>query len=214
MLARIERIAAQGGVDTTLTLSNTARAVIPALARAVRAGAERGTLAALLMASGFSRATAYRTVQRARARVQSDPAGAPGVGAMQPTTAPTAGPVMPTVRPLDARVSAHSPVSAPSAIASKPQPKAPLEHYPADALPPHIAPGVSLGTAAEGGRVWIETLPSAHHAEAPFGVDRIGTPWAPYGRDNQGRFRNYFGAALGVPGRTGSGHFVGEPDEP
>lgn len=62
--------------------------------------------------------------------------------------------------------------------------------------------------------MWIDCLPLDEHRDAPFGYDAHGVPWAPYGRDAQGRFRNYLGAALGVAGRTGRGHFVGEPEEP
>ncbi len=68
ILVRIEHVAAHGGVDAVLTLPNTVRKLIPALAKAARSGAERGTLAALLMDCGFSRATAYRAVRLAFAK--------------------------------------------------------------------------------------------------------------------------------------------------
>ena len=48
-----------------------------------------------------------------------------------------------------------------------------------------------LPTAQDSGWVWIDCLPFETHRDAPFGVDANGLPWAPYGRDAEGRFRNY-----------------------
>ncbi|MHB1587400.1 MAG: hypothetical protein ACYCRH_03345 [Acidiferrobacteraceae bacterium] len=205
ILMRIERVAVHGGVDAVLTLTNTVRAVIPALAHAVRSGAERGTLAAMLMGCGFSKGTAYRAVRLACARARQ------------------AGPASGTDTAKDRRTRAVPPVQTASVVPGVPAPKPavtaagpepPLEHYRADALPPHIRRGVALSSARDGGRVWIDCLPFDANREAPFGTDADGAPWAPYGRDSRGRFLNYVGAALGATGRIGRGHFAGEPDEP
>ena len=91
---------------------------------------------------------------------------------------------------------------------------APLEHYAVGALPAHLTAGMTLAMAAEGGAIWIDPSASAADAEAPYGLDGQGIPWAPYGRDARGRFQTYFGTLLGVASRTGRGRFVGEPDEP
>jgi len=203
ILGRIERVAAHAGVDAVLTLPNTVRTLIPALAKAARSGAARGTLAALLMDCGFSRATAYRAVRLAFARAGFAEGEWAGDG-KNATPAPAA----PAARPVAAPPAVSVPRAAPSG--RKPS----RERYPANALPPHIPPGMTLLTAQDGGRVWIDCLPLDAHRDAPFGYDAQGQPWAPYGRDAQGRFRNYLGATLGVAGRTGRGHFVGEPDDP
>lgn len=93
-------------------------------------------------------------------------------------------------------------------------PDASVEHYRADALPPHLQSGMALATAQNGGRVWIDNLPFETHRDAPFGMDAQGHPWAPYGQDAKGRFLNYVGSSLGATGRIGRGHFAGEPEEP
>ena len=211
MLMRIDHIATRGGVDAVLTLSNTVRAVIPALTQALRSGAQRGTLATVLMSCGFARATAYRIVQRAGA---PDPTGPADTDPDGPGTMTSPAPVTPSVPPtaLRRRTVARPPAASPAVTGRAP--KTPLEHYPADALPAHITPGMALSTAQKGGRIWIECLPLETHRDAPFGTDTHGQPWAPYGQDAKGRFLNYLGATLGVAGRTGRGHFVGEPDDP
>ena len=209
ILTRIERVAVRGGLDTVLTLANTVRAVIPALAHAVRSGAERGTLAAMLMGSGFSKGTAYRAVRIAAARARrADPASGTDAEKDRPARAVPPAQATPVMRPVPIlKPAAASPVTA---AGHEPA----LEHYRADALPSHITRGVALPTARDGGRVWIDCLPFDANREAPFGADAHGAPWAPYGRDARGRFLNYVGAALGATGRIGQGHFAGEPDEP
>lgn len=209
ILKRIERVTAHGGVDTVLTLANTVRAVIPALTHALRSGAERGTLAAMLMGCGFSKATAYRAVRIASARArQADPASGTDAEKDRPARAVPPTPAVPVIPP----VPAPKPLAASPVTTAGHEPA--LEHYRADALPPHITRGVALPTARDGGRVWIDCLPFDANRAAPFGADAHGAPWAPYGQDARGRFLNYVGAALGATGRIGRGHFAGEPDEP
>ena len=70
-------------------------------------------------------------------------------------------------------------------------------------------PGMPI--AGMSGSIVCRSTPPGTHPSTR--TPRGHPPWARYGRDAQGRFRNYLGAALGVAGRIGRGHFAGEPDE-
>ncbi|MHB8414616.1 MAG: hypothetical protein ACYDB1_04415 [Acidiferrobacteraceae bacterium] len=228
--AHLEALGEDADIAQDLTISGAVPVAIARVEQAMRRGAQRGPLIEALTELGFSRRTAYRVTRLAAARA-TRPHGdesAPSKARRTKTPSSAAPAATRTTTP-------HSPVpvaappretkpeaSVPSTTEAKPVPvpgvrqghKAPLEHYPADALPAHITPGMALSTAQKGGRIWIECLPLETHRDAPFGTDAHGQPWAPYGQDAKGRFLNYLGATLGVAGRTGRGHFVGEPDEP
>jgi hypothetical protein len=215
------RIAEGQIVEDTVSYRAAVRILTERLARIVRPGQALQPYVHAMLAQGYRRATAYQVVRAAFAiaaervvKTGSVPAAAPAVcsGSASPTT-PRRTPPPPTA-PVPVRPpNATRPVVEPSRVAP-PGTKAPLEHYPADALPAHLQPGMTFALVENGGRVWIDNLPFETHRDAPFGVDAQGSPWAPYGQDAKGRFLNYFGATLGTSGRIGQGHFVGEPDEP
>jgi hypothetical protein len=189
------------------------------LAALVRPGEPTQPYVQALLARGYRRATAYKVVKAAFAiaaerRVQTAaPPSRVAARSVPARPAPTVAPPRET-EPAAPAPSILGPKPASVPAAASPGRPSPREHYRADALPSHIVPGMTLPAAQDGGRVWIDCLPFDAHRDAPFGYDAHGAPWAPYGRDAQGRFRNYLGAALGVAGRTGRGHFVGEPDAP
>ena len=228
--AHLEALGEDADIAQDLTISGAVPVAIARVERAMRRGAQRGPLIEALTELGFSRRTAYRVTRLAAARAArpledgsvpskakrtKTPSAAPAVTAG--TTRPPSVPVAEPPRKMES-ASVSVPVVPEATPASVPGvrrgPRAPLEHYPADALPAHITPGMALSTAQKGGRIWIECLPLETHRDAPFGTDTHGQPWAPYGQDAKGRFLNYLGATLGVAGRTGRGHFAGEPDEP
>ncbi|MHB1529893.1 MAG: hypothetical protein ACYCXT_10770 [Acidiferrobacteraceae bacterium] len=228
--AHLESLGEDADIAQDLTISGAVPVAIARVEQAMRRGAQRGPLIEALTELGFSRRTAYRVTRLAAARAtrphgegsalskerhtKTPPSAAPATTAGTTRPPPVPGAAPPREIESAAWVSVvpeakHGPVTA-----AQQGHKAPLEHYPADALPAHLLPGVTLATAEAGGRVWIDNLSFDRHADAPFGSDAHGHPWAPYGRDAKGRFLNYFGATLGASGRTGRGHFVGEPDEP
>jgi hypothetical protein len=189
---------------------------VSAFLRRVALGDTGSTLSIVGQAVGVSAGRRKNKVvkaafTRAAERVVTTVAKAPAASQRRPAVAPAA-PRDPNPALGNPPSAAQKPVRVPRA-GGVPEPKVPLEHYPADALPAHIQRGVTLLRVQEGGRVWIDCLPLDAPGDAPFGYDAQGQPSAPYGRDAQGRFRNCLGAALGVASRTGRGHFVGEPDE-
>ena len=200
-------------VENEVSYRQAVRILAQRLATLVQPGDDKHPYVQAMLQQGYRRATAYQVVNTAfeRAAERIAHAGSPPRVAAPTMSAP------PPVTPMpSAPVTAPAPVPRYTSTPVTPKPTQPdtRERYRADALPPHITPGMALPTAQDGGRVWIDCLPFEAHRDAPFGVDAHGLPWAPYGRDAEGRFRNYLGAALGVAGRTGRGHFVGEPDEP
>ena len=217
--ARLEAFGEEADLTHELSVIETARMATVRVEHALRRGAQRGPLVQLLMELGLSRRTAYRVLRAAAARIVSAPAdpiaGSPvrRVKVASPAAATVPAPAIPPgeSRPPTPTASGPQRISVP---APRRMTTAPLEHYTVGALPQHLSVGMTLALAADGGSVWIDPLASAADAEAPFGLDDQGIPWAPYGRDAHGRFRTYFGALVGVAGRTGRGRFVGEPDEP
>ena len=198
-------------VEHEVSYRPAVRILAQRLATLVQPGDDKHPYVQAMLQQGYRRATAYQVVNTAfeRAAERIARAGPPPQGAGPKISAPlTPMPSAPVIAPVPGPRGTSIPV------APKSTPPVPRERYCADALPVHITPGTTLPTAKDGGRVWIDCLPFETHRDAPFGVDAHGVPWAPYGRDAEGRFRNYLGAALGVAGRTGRGHFVGEPDEP
>ena len=198
-------------VEREVSYRQAVRILAQRLAVMVSPGDDKRPYVQAMLRQGYRRATAYQVVNTAfeRAAERIARAGSPPQGAAPKISAPV-------TRTPSAPVAAPAPESrgTPIPVPPKPMSPGPRERYRADALPAHVTLGMTLPTAQDGGRVWTDCLPFEAHRDAPFGVDANGMPWAPYGRDAQGRFRNYLGAALGVAGRTGRGHFVGEPDEP
>ncbi len=214
------RIAEGQIVEDMVSYRAAVRILTERLARIVRPGEAIQPYVHAMIAEGYRRATAYKVVQAAFGIAAERVVKA---GPVPPSVRPAAAaPATPPTTPPPPPATSSAPVRAPIAVpppaaigrTELPRPDAPVEHYRADMLPPHLQPGIPLATVQNGGRVWIDSLPFETHRDAPFGVDAQGRPWAPYGQDAKGRFRNYVGSSLGATGRIGRGHFVGEPDEP
>lgn len=217
--ARLEAFGEQADLTHELSVIDTSRMATVRVERALRRGAQRGPLVQLLMDLGLSRRTAYRVLRAASARIAPTP-GDPFEGSAVPRPKFASPAEMGVSAALAPSGESHpqTPAASGTKRISVPAPRrmttAPLERYAVGALPAHLTVGMTLRVASDGGSIWIDPSASAADAEAPFGLDDRGIPWAPYGRDTQGRFRTYFGTLLGVAGRTGRGRFVGEPDEP
>ena len=214
------RIAEGQIVEDTVSYRAAVRILTERLARIVRPGEALQPYVQAMIAEGYRRATAYQVVRAAfgiaAERVVKTGLVPPAVRPMAaaPATPPTTPPPLPATAPAPVNTPRAAPPPMGIHRTDPPRPDAPVEHYRADALPPHVQPGMTLATVQNGGRVWIDSLPFEAHRDAPFGVDPQGHPWAPYGQDAKGRFRNYIGSSLGATGRIGRGHFAGEPDEP
>ncbi|MHB8562636.1 MAG: hypothetical protein ACYDDA_01575 [Acidiferrobacteraceae bacterium] len=212
------RIAAGQIVTDQVSYRAAVRILTDRLARIVRPGEEIQPYVHAMIAQGYRRATAYQVVRAAFAMAAERVVK---TGPVPPAVRAAGTPATPrkSTPPHATPASLSPPRAAPLPLVGiprtdPPRPDAPVEHYRADRLPPHLQPGMTWATVQNGGRVWIDCLPFDANREAPFGTDAHGAPWAPYGRDAKGRFLNYIGSSLGATGRIGRGHFVGEPDEP
>lgn len=211
------RIAEGQIVEDTVSYRAAVRILTERLARIVRPGEATQPYVHAMIAEGYRRATAYQVVHAAFGIATERVVKA---GPVPPAVRAAAAPATPpkSTQPHATPASLSPPRGAPPPVGIRrtdpPRPDAPVEHYRADALPPHLQPRMTLATVQNGGRVWIDSLPFEAHRDAPFGVDAQGRPWAPYGQDAKGRFLNYIGSSLGATGRIGRGHFAGEPDEP